>query len=312
MVAGKDKDSKTDRHTVVELSREEDGTSRPRLIVVSGMMLGLQIELTDVPVIIGRAAECALALPHPSVSRQHCRIWREDGRYLIEDLGSTNRTFLNGKSVAREELRDGDQISVGSNAIKFFVGASVESSYHHELIDLAIYDSLTGFYNRRHFRGLLDEEVEKARNSDALNLLMLDLDYFKDINDRYGHLVGDQVLSAVAQVIRECAPSSTPIGRLGGEEFALALRRVALAEAAALAETVRAAVAAHPVVARTSETGEQQLAVTISIGVAQTGADCATSSELLRRADAALYRAKQEGRDRVCCAVPASISTNAR
>ena len=304
VAASKDQDSKTDRHVVVASSRQDVGAFNPRLIVVSGMLLGFKIELTDVPVIIGRASECGLAVPHPSVSRQHCRIWRENGRYLIEDMASTNRTFLNGQPVTRAELRDGDQISIGSNAIKFFVGASMESSYHHELIDLAIYDSLTGFYNRRHFRTLLDEEVEKAKNSAALSLLMLDLDYFKDVNDRHGHLVGDQVLSAVAQVIRECAPSSAPIGRLGGEEFALALRGATLAAATALAETVCTAVAACPIAAPVMETGESRLAVTISIGVAQTGADCATSSELLRSADAALYRAKEGGRNRVCCAGP--------
>ena len=297
MPSSKDQHSETDRHTVAESARLNEGTVNPRLIVVSGMMLGLRIELTDVPVIIGRSSECGLALPHPSVSRQHCRVWREDGRYLIQDMASTNSTILNGKAVTRAELRDGDQISVGSNAIKFFVGASTEASYHHELIDLAIYDSLTGFYNRRHFRTLLDEEVEKAKNSTALSLLMLDLDSFKDVNDRYGHLVGDQVLSAVAQAIRECAPPAAPIGRLGGEEFALALRGATLAAAAELAERMRAAVAAQLI-----ETGEQRLAVTISIGVAQTGADCATSSDLLRSADAALYRAKEGGRNRVCCA----------
>jgi diguanylate cyclase (GGDEF)-like protein len=293
--SSKDQNSKTDRHSVADFARQDDSTFDPRLVVVSGMMLGLKIQLTDVPVIIGRSSECALSLPHSSVSRQHCRIWREDAVYLIEDMASTNHTFLNGKAVTRAELRDGDQISVGNNAIKFFIGASVEASYHHELIDLAIYDSLTGFYNRRHFRGLLDEEVAKAKNSAALSLLMLDLDDFKGVNDRHGHLVGDQVLSAVAQVIRECVPPAAPIGRLGGEEFALALRGATLSEAAALAEKLRAAVAARPLEAR-----EQRLAVTISIGVAQTGAECTTSAELLRIADEQLYRAKQGGRNRVC------------
>lgn len=293
----KDQNSKTDRATVLESGRNETGQLSPRLIVVSGMMLGLQIELTDAEIFIGRASECALALPHPSVSRQHCRIWLEDDRYLIEDLGSTNRTFLNGKAVTRAELRDSDQISVGNNAIKFFVGASMEADYHHELIDLAIYDSLTGFFNRRHFRTLLDEEVDKAKNGAALSLLMLDLDHFKDVNDRYGHLVGDQVLSAVAQVIRESVPASAPIGRLGGEEFGLALRDAALAEATALAEIVRAAIASRPI-----ETREHRLAVTMSVGVAQSGTHGDTSADLLGYADAALYRAKEGGRNRVCVA----------
>ena len=295
MPSSRNTTSQTDRHTVGEPTRQDDGAFKPRLIVVSGMLLGQQMELGDVPVIVGRASECALAMPHPSVSRQHCRIWREGDRYLIEDLGSTNRTYLNGKPVTRAELRDGDQISVGNNAIKFFTGTSLEANYHEELIDLAIYDSLTGFYNRRRFRALLDEEMGDAKATAPLSLLLMDLDHFKQINDRHGHLVGDQVLSVVAQLIREHAPADAPLGRLGGEEFALALRGKSLDEAAALAETLRAVVGARPV-----DTREERLTVTVSIGVAQSGVDAGTPSELLRRADERMYRAKQGGRNRVC------------
>lgn len=295
MSRSKDQTSKTDRHTIGELAEQEGAAFKPRLIVVSGMLLGQQLELGAAPVIIGRASECTLSMPHPSVSRLHCRIWREGDRYLIEDLASTNHTYLNGKPMMRAELRDGDQIGVGNNAIKFFTGASMEADYHEELIDLAIYDSLTGFYNRRRFRALLDEEMSAAKASASLSLLLMDLDYFKQINDRYGHLVGDQVLGMVAQVIREHAPSDAPIGRLGGEEFALVLRGSSLQDAATLAESLRAIVGAHPI-----ETRDERLSVTISIGVAQSGSDGNTPSELLRRADERMYRAKQEGRNRVC------------
>jgi len=290
-----DPNSQTDRHTVAQPPPREDDTFKPRLIVVSGVMLGFQLELGSALVVIGRASECGLSLPHPSVSRHHCRIWREGMAYVIEDLGSTNRTYLNGKPITRAELRDGDQIGVGSNAIKYFTGASMEATYHNELIDLAIYDGLTGFYNRRHFRGLLDEYLEKVRAGTALSVLIMDLDHFKKVNDTYGHLCGDQVLTRASQLIRESSPAGAPIGRLGGEEFAMALRNVGIDEARVLAERVRAAIAAAPF-----ETKEATLPVTISIGVAQVNSLPATSADLLRRADEQLYRAKQEGRNRVC------------
>jgi diguanylate cyclase (GGDEF)-like protein len=290
-----DKNSKTDRHTVAQGPPRDDDTFKPRLIVVSGVMLGYQLELGTALVVVGRASECGLSLQHPSVSRHHCRIWREGDTYVIEDLGSTNRTYLNGKPIARAELRDGDQIGVGSNAIKYFTGASMEATYHNELIDLAIYDGLTGFFNRRHFRGLLDEYMEKAKSSLPLSLLIIDLDHFKLVNDNHGHLVGDQVLTSVAQLIRENAPAAAPIGRLGGEEFAMALRGTTLEGAIELAERVREAVAAHPI-----ETREVTLPVTISIGAAQVDAQVAQSADLLRNADEQLYRAKTEGRNRVC------------
>src|SRR4029078_10939181 len=106
-------------------------------------------------------------------------------------------------------------------------------------------------------------------------------------------------LTRAAQLIRENAPAGTPIGRLGGEEFAMALKGVPLDQAVALAERVRAAVAAQPI-----ETKEATLPITISIGAAQVVAEPATSADLLRRADEQLYRAKQEGRNRVCADEP--------
>jgi diguanylate cyclase (GGDEF)-like protein len=290
-----DNNSKTDRNTVAEsMSINDDGAYKPRLIVVSGMMLGLQIELREEAVTIGRASECALSLQHPSVSRHHCEISRDGNRYFLEDLGSTNRTYLNGKAIRREELHDGDQISVGNNAIKFFTGSSLEAKYHDELIDLAIYDSLTGFYNRRHFRTLLDEEIDRAKGTVPISVLMMDLDHFKDINDRYGHLVGDQVLTSAAQIMRTSAPAEAPFGRLGGEEFALILHGKTLNESIAFAESLRKAIESKPI-----ETRDQRLPITISIGVAQTNEKFKNSAELLSAADDRLYRAKQAGRNRV-------------
>ena len=283
---------------MAESTRRADASSRPRLIVVSGVLLGNQVELGDEAVVIGRSSECTLIMAHPSVSRVHCRIRREGDGYVIEDLGSTNRTYLNGKAVVCEALRDGDQIGIGSNSIKYFLGASMEADYHQELIDLAIYDSLTGFCNRRHFRSLLDDEVDKARavtDASALCLLMIDLDHFKDINDRHGHLIGDQVLGGVAQLLREHAPGEATIGRLGGEEFAVMLRACPFDGAARLAEALCAAVAAQPI-----ESREGPIATTISIGVAAIGGAIQSASDLLRCADARLYLAKQAGRNRAC------------
>ena len=289
-----DKNPKTDRATILEPSvTQETQSTNPRLIVVSGLLLGHQIEIGDQPVTIGRSPDCTVALPHPSVSRLHCRIWREDGRFHIQDLESTNRTFLNGKPVSRAELRDGDQIGVGSNALKFFIGESMEARYHDELIDLAIYDSLTGFYNRRHFLGLLADEIEKAKDGRKLSLLMLDLDYFKTINDRHGHLVGDQALSGIAQLLREQAPPDSVTGRFGGEEFSMMLRDATRQQAALAAEKLRAAVADRPLILR-----DQRLSLTTSIGVAE-HAPGMDSAALLRAADEQLYRAKQGGRNRV-------------
>jgi diguanylate cyclase (GGDEF)-like protein len=127
---------------------------------------------------------------------------------------------------------------------------------------------------------------------------MLDLDYFKSINDRHGHLVGDQALSSIAQILREQSPPGAVIGRIGGEEFSMLLRDVMLPEAIATADRLRAAIAATPLLLR-----DVQLNTTISIGVAECGSGASNSAALLRAADEQLYRAKQGGRNRVAAAV---------
>ncbi len=286
--------SNTDRATVIAGPDMEHRERPPRLIVVSGVFLGHQLELGEEPVMIGRATEATLSLPHPSVSRQHCRVWREGDNYFIEDQGSTNKTYLNGQSVMRAQLNDGDQIGVGNHALKFFRGASPEARYHQELIDLAVHDSLTGFFNRRHFRMLLDEQVDRARNGVNLSVLIVDLDHFKQINDHFGHLVGDQVISSVSQLIRELSNTDCHLGRLGGEEFAVAMPEVDPQVAIDFAEKLRETVAQHKFEMR----GERHT-ITTSVGVAHWGDGMQTSADLLRTADERLYRAKANGRNRV-------------
>jgi diguanylate cyclase (GGDEF)-like protein len=286
--------SNTDRATVLAGPDVDHRERPPRLIVVSGVFLGHQLEIGSEPVVIGRAVEATLSLPHPSVSRSHCRVWAEDERFFIEDLGSTNKTYLNGQSVMRAELSDGDQIGVGNHALKFFRGASPEARYHQELIDLAVHDGLTGFFNRRHFRMLLDEQVERARGGVHLAVLIVDLDHFKQINDHFGHLVGDQVIASVSQVIRDLSHSSCQHGRLGGEEFAVALPEATEDEACRFAEQIRAGIAQHRFEIRGAPHE-----ITASVGVAIWAAPMASSADLLRLADERLYRAKANGRNRV-------------
>jgi diguanylate cyclase (GGDEF)-like protein len=287
-------DSDTERATVLAPLEAAAQGEVPRLIVVSGMLLGLQIELSDAPVIIGRSSECDVCLPHPSVSRQHCRVQREDDRFFIEDLGSTNKTYVNGVVVSRLELSDADQIGVGNHALKFFRGISQEARYHQELIDLAIYDSLTGFLNRRQFRARLDEELTRAEEVEhELSLILIDIDHFKRVNDEHGHLAGDHVLGELARVLRLQAQGGMLLGRLGGEEFGLAVPDHNLQQATALAERLRQQIQDHPFELRSGT----RLPVTASFGVAQWSGQLRTASQLLKAADEALYRAKDGGRN---------------
>jgi diguanylate cyclase (GGDEF)-like protein len=136
--------------------------------------------------------------------------------------------------------------------------------------------------------------VRAQRQGRPLSLMMIDADHFRDVNDRHGHAVGDEVLCALAERCRGLFRGSDILGRIGGEEFAAALTETDLAEALDKAERVRREVAGAPIAV-----GEDKLRVTVSVGVAARGVDPADSADLLQRADRALYAAKAGGRNRV-------------
>ena len=159
---------------------------------------------------------------------------------------------------------------------------------------LASTDELTGLRNRRHTMRRLEEEYDRAvRLGEPLCLIILDVDRFKGINDRYGHPFGDVVLKSVAARLLETSRSYDVVGRIGGEEFLVITPGAALKEAMAHAErllaTIRGAVVGD---------GEREIFVTLSAGVTDFREGDSTAVALLKRADRALYRAKQEGRDR--------------
>ena len=164
-----------------------------------------------------------------------------------------------------------------------------------KLRELAIMDSLTGLFNRRHFIELSDREFDRAsRYGKDLSLMMMDIDHFKAVNDAYGHAVGDEVLRHLAEIFRSGLRSTDVVGRLGGEEFGVLLPETGLPVAVLLAERVRKTVADKPI-----QTSAGNLVVTISIGVATTTTEAPKLESLMQFADTALYKAKEKGRNRV-------------
>lgn len=161
---------------------------------------------------------------------------------------------------------------------------------------MAMTDSLTGLYNRRHFYDLAETEWERAlRYNRPLSLIIVDIDLFKLVNDTHGHAIGDEVLKNVANSCRAMLRDHDVMCRLGGEEFSIMLPETSLEGAMLLAERLRIAIGAM-----VTPVGSQHVAVTISAGVAQTNGDDEGFNTLEHRADNALYRAKESGRNRVC------------
>ncbi|TXF11896.1 GGDEF domain-containing protein [Pelomicrobium methylotrophicum] len=164
----------------------------------------------------------------------------------------------------------------------------------------AITDPLTGLYNRRHLARRLEKEFARARRYGMpLSVLLLDIDHFKCVNDTYGHQVGDQVLNHVARLTLQAIRETDLAARYGGEEFVIIAPNTEASSAAALAERLRRHVETHPLVLHGGYSGRQEIRVTVSIGVAGLGRDTSDSQHLLQEADEALYRAKQQGRNRV-------------
>lgn len=164
-----------------------------------------------------------------------------------------------------------------------------------QLEQQALTDTLTGLPNRRAFEAEgVQMMARAARGGGELAVGVADVDHFKNINDTYGHAVGDAVLCAVAGAIRDVGRTTDMVARLGGEEFGMLFANMTLAQAAQVAERVRAAVAAT----RTLTPDGVRLSVTVSIGLAQLAPD-GRLDEALREADKALYGAKHRGRNRV-------------
>lgn len=156
-------------------------------------------------------------------------------------------------------------------------------------------DALTHAYNRRGFNELADREWARARRrNEALSLLMLDIDHFKKINDQYGHAVGDQILTETSGRIQEVLRTEDVWGRFGGEEFIAMLPATPIEDAVIVAERVRRSIGDVPFV-----TAAGELRITVSIGVATRQPEDANWETVTQLADAALYRAKSEGRNRV-------------
>jgi len=163
--------------------------------------------------------------------------------------------------------------------------------------DLAIHDELTSLYTKGYFLDRLKEEYKRSLRQDrALSLLMLDIDYFKKYNDKFGHSAGDIVLKVLSKTITEELKNLSPIiSRFGGEEFCILISGLSIKEAVSTAERLRKKVESLKIALRREETG-----ITVSIGVATFPDDVKDEDELLIKADRAMYEAKQLGRNRVC------------
>ncbi len=272
------------------------GERKPYIIFIGGPALGKVYVLEDGEHVVGRGKDATIVVDDESISRRHIQ-FSVDGQHVeLEDLDSTNGTFVNGRRIARSAIADGDRIQISTDTIiKFSFQDKLENIFHKELYRMAVTDPLTNIYNKRFFTDRLAEEFSHAkRNGEPLSLLMLDVDHFKLLNDTHGHLAGDSVLQGIGERILHICRSGDIFARYGGEEFTLLLRKAKLPQAIILAERVRSGIADRPF-----EFDGKPLRVTVSIGVASFSPDFVDARALIQEADRALYEAKNAGRNAV-------------
>jgi two-component system, cell cycle response regulator len=292
-----DPEDQTKVTKVMGLSHESPRASEACLVQIYGPELGKRYALDRPETTVGRELGCDIVVELDNVSRRHCRFTERDGTVYVCDLGSTNGTLLNDRDVKQETaLRSSDLVKVGGSIFKFLYGDDVEAQYHEEIYQLTIVDGLTQVNNKRYFLEFLEREMARChRYGRALSLLMFDLDHFKKVNDDFGHLAGDYVLQEVAALARERVRREECLARYGGEEFAAVLPESGPEKVRVFADKLLKLVAEHDFVFE-----GQRLPVTISIGVADMAPEMTEPVQFIKAADAQLYRAKREGRNRVC------------
>ncbi|OFW55938.1 MAG: hypothetical protein A2W01_05700 [Candidatus Solincola sediminis] len=261
-------------------------------------------------------------LSHPFEKVEKCYVMRFDGAFLCLDVAEEGRCpnisidkdtrsvlcvpvrsgkntygILHMASDARNAFDDDD--ATLANAIGEQIGMAVESARLFEEINrLAITDGLTGLYNVRHLKRVLGEEVRRSlRYSRPLSFIMLDIDYFKVYNDNNGHPRGDDLLRILAGLLRQNTRDVDTVFRYGGEEFSVIIPEVCKQEAFSMADRIRRVIQDY---AFSLEDGQPGGNLTVSMGVANLPADAVDSAELIEKADRALYRAKQMGRNTAC------------
>jgi diguanylate cyclase (GGDEF)-like protein len=287
-----------------EPRKDDDGD--PILVVIAhpeNRCLGKRFLLAhNSEAVVGRSAECDIDFPEvPSLSRSHARLVTTASGVDIEDLGSTNGSFLNGRRITESSrLRSGDRLQLGAVHFKFLRERDVEAAYYELLNQLALQDGLTEVANRRRFdQEMMREFARASRHHRLFSLILFDIDNFKQINDEYGHLGGDYVLQRLAAVTSRFMRKEQIVARVGGDEFAVLNPEVAIEGTMTLAEKLRAAFEEEQFV---PEVIDEAIAVTCSFGVAVVTPVMQSGDELFQAADAALYESKMQGGNRVTAA----------
>jgi two-component system, cell cycle response regulator len=287
----------TDIKAALATAENEAADKPAALLVVGGDLNGTIFDLLGEETTIGRNPDNNIPLEFNGISRYHFKVRATEQGHILIDAGSRNGTYLNNKKIETEApLIKGDMVKLGNIALKYLPKGDPERLTYDKLQHEANTDSHTGCYNKGYFNSALDLEVKKSKiTGNPLSLIIFDLDHFKKLNDNYGHDAGDFVLKHIAEQIRAGGVRDQDIfARYGGEEFVILLPKTNLKQSFEIAERLRKLVENHEF-----NYEGNRLPVTMSVGVADYRQGVATGTDLFKRADEAVYKSKQGGRNQV-------------
>lgn len=265
----------------------------PCLTVVSGGPVGKvhALPLGRVTV-MGRGADTDLPIRDGRVSRKHAKITVDSkGASVLEDLGSSNGTFLNGRQIQqRQKLKEGDHLQLGSATIlKFFYQNEAEQGIQRELADRAIKDGLTGIYTEQYLLDRIDNEFAYARRHKTdLALLLFEADDLKSIKGAHGASAGELVLKELAGLVKRALRAEDVFARYGATAFAILTRGIPDAGVLVVAQRLRRAIKSHNFAFQNA-----QIPVTISIGMVTESDQAKNPAKLIEIAEKYLHRAQK-------------------
>jgi diguanylate cyclase (GGDEF)-like protein len=285
----------TQRGSLAKLAEAIATKNSAYLTITQGESQGRRLKLGDVPVTMGRSADCDLRLLNRAISRLHCRVWRDNSGFWVRDLNSTNKTYLNDRPVVEARLKDGDFITVGGIVVQFTQEKDVDHAAQSEFFDLVTNDQLTGLSQRRVFEQSLEQEIARStRRNRVFVLAIVDVDELSRINREWSNAAGDDVLKQVAKALKAGLREEDLVCRFGGDEFAALLPETDVEEAEKLLNSIRSAIANVEFFIQ-----GQSRSASVSIGAVLWKPEWKTAASVVARAEEKLKAAKEGGRNRI-------------
>ena len=278
---------------IVDIQLVQEGNSPALLSLIVGprQWVGKTWFLTKDQIFGRDKQQVDVYIPESSLSRKHIRLAFSSKNIQAQDLQSTNGSFLNNQKMNPEKfyiLKHGDILRLGEIVFKFIASGNIEARSIFQVQDQIYTDSLCQIHNRKYME---DKGQDMILQKKPVSFISFDLDHFKKINDQYGHIGGDFILTCVSSLVRNSIRKSDIFCRMGGEEFALMLE-CDKETAHQLAEEIRRKIAGE-----VFEFEEQAIQISVSLGVAELQETDKSWKDLYKRADQALYQSKREGRN---------------